>query len=151
MSEEIEKGKLKQAILRDIQQLYGGQSLYLKNNGTAYVQVVRMRQNIKERRYKFSVPEEKIEKLEELIFVHDFFNIVIREREGHPEESKIKIKIILDNGREEIVEKWSGDQHKDFDTIYNFLFDIIETAKENAVPTYKGPYDFSWRPESFEI
>ena len=140
---------LKQSSLIDIQPLFGGQNLFLNSNGDIIAEIVRMREKIKCKRYKFNVPKSKINEFKDLLNEHNFPKIDIPERAGVPDEARPKIKIILNDGSKWTKSKWANDKHEDFDKIYGWMLNIINEAEEKYEPFYKGSFEYNWRPEGF--
>ena len=138
-------------ILRDVQGLFGGQNLYLKNNGQIIVQNVQLgkeKPGLEERRYIFSINSKEAEKVNFLINKHKFFDIKIPERLGVPDEARPTITVILSSGESKTISKWFNDVHPDFDAIYSYLIKLTQKVNKMA-PDYQGSYDYDWKPKDF--
>jgi hypothetical protein len=145
----MEHSKLEELILIDVQALFGGQKFFLKGNGMVYFETVTLREAIHSRRYKLYLNEMELKELEELIFTHNFFEIMIPERSGLPDEASPALTIRLHSGKERTVWKWESDKHTDFDAIYNWILVLIKKVQNDTLPYYLGVYEDEWKPKAF--
>lgn len=135
-------------ILIDFSGFGMGRKIYLRRDGTCYLQAID--RSMGEVRYEFRVPPEELQEIERLLVKHCFWNIKTDERRGYLDEGKSSVIVHLDTGESREVEKWSADKHPDFDPIYERLRGLRQfTNEKNQV--YEGARDFQWRPSGFEI
>lgn len=145
--------KLKQMILLDVQGLFGGRELWVYPDGKAIARLVRVPQSEKtkssfeETRYEFIFSQKQNTQLLYLIKKHHFFSMKTKDRYGVPDEAR-PIIYIKSGSKTHSVGKWDNDQHKDFDPVYQYLLQIIQSAKSGK-KTYDGDYDPSWQPKNF--
>ena len=139
---------LKQLSLKDVQSLFGGQNFYLKGDGTAYIEVVKMREAVKCRRFKVKLTNDQLKELNRLLKECNFFSISISNRPGLPDEASSEINVLLISGEKKTVTKWASDKHPDFDSIYNWLLNIIRETEVAFKPFYAGNYQYDWKPNS---
>ncbi len=140
---------LKTVVLSDVQGLFGGQSLWIAEDRTAYVETVGHKQGANglwSTRYKTTLTPADWTKLERLVNEHHFRSIRMRQRPGVPDEAHPTITIVTRSGDTTSVMKWANDKHADFDAIYDYL---LELCKRKADVLLEGPYDYSWRPPGF--
>ena len=145
---QIDVQQLKQVILRDVEGMRGGRTLWITAEGKAICSIVTGgKGGLHEIRYTFDVSEEQRSNLLDLINKHRFFSIQTKNRYGEPGETRPRIFIKSESG-EYAVAKWIGDNHEDFDPIYQHLLKIAETRKNGEI-IFQGTFDWDWKPEGF--
>ncbi len=138
-------------MLRDVQALFGGQNVYVGDDGAVAVQVVKRRPDktvLWETRYEWPLDREFRAEMERAIVDHHFFEIVIGREAGKPDEARPTIRVVLKSGRSRTVAKWENDPNKDFEAIQKKLLDLVKQAQKRK-PFLEGPYDSNWRPKGF--
>jgi hypothetical protein len=145
--------KLDQAVLLDVQGLFGGLNLWISADGKAICSFVappgpeaKGAPGFQESRYEVVLSQEQRATLLGLVNKHGFFSIKTRERSGVPDEARPMI-YIKSGAKAHAVAKWAGDTHKDFDPIYQFLRKTAEAMKSGEA-VYRGAYQ-QWEPEGF--
>ncbi|MCP4602335.1 MAG: hypothetical protein GY847_17770 [Proteobacteria bacterium] len=143
--------QLDQIILLDVQGLWGGRDLWILDDGTAYCRIVvppeAGESGLQEKRYRFNIPQEDIDRLVELIQSHEFFSIQTEDRLGVPDKAR-PIIYVAAGDRTAVVAKWANDRHPDFDPIYEVLVELAEVG-ENGELVWSGSLDWEWRPDQF--
>lgn len=142
---------LDMVVLKDVHPLYGGYNLFLHGNGDGIVQVVAFRQSppgFSEQRYRISLPPATMAHLARAIEKHSFFQIVLKDRPGLPNEARPTIFVGLTSGDSLSLSKWFRDKHPDFDALYQMLIDIARPA-QRGTPIYDGEYDRNWIPDGY--
>ncbi|MCC6487810.1 MAG: hypothetical protein IT364_09950 [Candidatus Hydrogenedentes bacterium] len=145
-SAEIEEG-----LLLDVQGLFGGWDVWVGAQGDAYSRSVtppdRGQHGLQEVRYKFALSAEERAALFDLIRKNDFFNIIMRERPGIPDEARPAIWVKTASGSR-LVSKWAGVENEDFDAIWAFLLNLTPSGEKDT-ELYRGDFDWQWQPDGF--
>ena len=145
---QIKVKQLKQVILRDVEGMRGGRTLWISAEGKAICSIVAGgKAGLHEIRYTFDVSEEQSSHLLDLINKHEFFSLQTKNRYGIPGESRPSILIKSESG-EYAVGKWSNDNHDGFDPIYQQLLKIAEARKDGEI-IFQGTFDWEWKLEGF--
>jgi hypothetical protein len=131
--------------LRDVQPLLGGQDLYLHGDGAAVAVVV---ERGRFKRYRLGPSPHRASGSANLLKRFDPREIPSSTRPGQPDESKPGIHGVLASGERFDVERWVGDEHPQFSTIYGWLLNVVYDAAKGK-PEAEGLYDPAWRPEGF--
>ncbi len=142
------KKSFKEVHLMDVQGLFGGHNLFIRNDGSLFLQVVRhSNRGLVDRRFKGKLEAEEIERLSLLMQSVDFENMSIPDRMGVPDEARPTIIVFKEN-RIISKAKWANDFHEGFDKIYGFLKRIIR-QQEETVPFFKGNFSRRFHPKGF--
>jgi hypothetical protein len=147
----VELQQLDQVILLDVQGLWGGQDLWISDDGQAVCRIAvaptRGQSALQEKRYRFEVSDEERATLLRSVNRHRFLSIRTKDRLGVPDEARPLISV-KSGDKEHAVAKWAGDKHGDFDPIYQSLLEICESG-ETGKPVFSGTYDWDWKPDGF--
>lgn len=150
-NKKVATGIINMVSLKDVHPLYGGHNLFLHGNGEGVVQVVTFRQippGFSEKRYRITLPPEEMAHLAQVIEIHSFFHISLKERPGLPNEARPTISVRLTSGKSLSLSKWFRDKQPDFDALYQILIDVARSV-QGETPVYDGEYDRSWVPDGF--
>jgi hypothetical protein len=142
---------LKAFALFDVQGLWGGQDLWVGEDGRGYAQVVKPEKGeggLQARRYSLRLSPKKVAELERLLGVHDFINLTTPRRPGVPDEARPVICVWPQSGTPVCVSKWAGDKHPDFDAVYEAALGLLSELQDDQV-AYRGPFDWGWHPPGF--
>jgi len=143
---------LLECALLDVQGLWGGRNLWIREDGSAVLQVVTPpppgKSGLWEKRYEFKVDRERWSCFETLVGLHDFLDLKIRERPGVPDEARPTIRVVPKSGPAVEVCKWANDKEPRFDPLYQFLLGICRSG-ETGKPAAEGAFDHAWRPPGF--
>lgn len=129
--------------LKDVQGLFGGQNIFIDRQGKVFVQIVKPGNF--EKRYSLKLTAAEVAELNGLLEKNSFSTIQVELRPGRPDEARPTISVLSANGQEKTAAKWAGQQHPQFDPIYQHLLTIAGRA-EQSEPIYQGQYDPAWRP-----
>ena len=147
---EAQTVPLEALVLQDVQGLFGGQSLWVSADRTAYVQLVGRRAGepaLWERRYKTTLTAEEWAEAERLIRAHHLLTVKMPNRPGVPDEAHPVITIVTRAGATTRIGKWANDKHPDFDPVYSFL---IGLCRPRGTLIREGPIDWKWTPPGFD-
>lgn len=143
---------LNSLVLLDVQGLWGGQSLWLREDGTAVVQVVtppkRGQSGLQARRFAVRFTDSQSEALNRLLQEQPFATTRTPDRTGIPDEASPTIWVRTKAGTAFAAMKFANDKHKAFDSVYDYLLKLVETGKQGRA-VYSGTYSWDWRPEGF--
>jgi hypothetical protein len=145
---EISSATFDRILLQDVQGLWGGQNLYIASDGTVVAQIITPNRGLQERRIEFSLPPAKISELIQILNEARFFSIQTEDRLGEPDEAHPTLIVKLKTGQRCMVQKWDGDKHVEFDSIYKWLLAVVDLSKQNK-PVYEGPLDWTWKPDGY--
>ena len=140
--------KLKSVMLQDVQGLTGGQSVYITEEGAAWVQIVRTPKaheiGLQEERFKADLAAAERDELAKLLAKNGFWNQTSSVRPGVPDEARPTITAVTDLNTHSVA-RWANDRTKEFDAVYEALKTV---AKKTAAskPVFAGKYDPSWKP-----
>jgi hypothetical protein len=136
-------------ILKDVQPLFGGQNVYLKQDGSGIAQLVVPRPTspgLHERRFRLGPDPAVMLRIAESVRDDKFFEMSLPDRAGLPNEAKTTIAIELTSGQSHRVSKWANDKHAGFETIYQLVLRRAQESESGEV-LYHGTYDPRWIPE----
>lgn len=139
---------LKTVILRDVQPLFGGQNICLKQDGSAIAQLVAPRPTppgLHERRFRLGPNPAVVLRIAESVRNDKFLEMSLPDRAGWPDDAKTTIAIELASGRSHRVSKWANDKHAGFETIYQLLLRRVQESERGEL-LYEGNYDPRWTP-----
>lgn len=129
--------------LRGVQGLIGGQNVYIRGQqNIVTVQVVTPTQsNLHERRFQWRLTDTERYDLLDTLEKYPPWEIRISLRPGIPDEPHQEITWdgMMDN-KSVTVAKWAGDQHPDFDALYNYLQRYVRQT-EKMKPVWNGRYE----------
>jgi hypothetical protein len=140
---------VKSVILKDVQPLFGGQNVYLKQDGSGIAQLVAPRPTspgLDERRFRLGPDPAVMLRIAESVRDYKLFEMSLPDRAGLPNEAKTTISIELTSGRSHRVSKWANDKHAGFETIYQLLLRRAQESEPGEL-LYHGNYDPRWTPE----
>ena len=145
---------LKQVVLNDAHGLWGGESLWLAEDGTAVVQVVseppQGQVGLWEKRYRRKVPEAQRAEIERLVGAHDFFSLKAGfPRTGVPDEAAHAVYLVAKDGRKLTAVKWAKDKRPRFDALADVLFGMMRTTEGREL-IHEGLFDWDRAPDGFE-
>lgn len=144
-------GEFQQAVLLDVQGLWGGMDLWISADGQAACRFVSPPRDgesgLQEIRYEFRLSDAQRAEWAGLIAKHSFFSLRTKVRQGYPDEAR-PCMYIQAGGQRRAVAKWASDTHKKFDPLYAFLRALAAGGRAGRL-TWKGPYERNWRPEGF--
>ena len=142
------KKPFEEVHLYDIQGLFGGQNLYIRNDGSLFVRVIRPSDTgLSERRFKGVLEAAEIVKLSHLMESVDFEHLSMSDRQGIPDEARPTIILFKEN-RIISKAKWANDFHEGFDEIYGFLNRIVRLQEKTAF-YFEGRFDHHFHPQGF--
>jgi len=122
--------------LRDIQGLFGGQSLVLKSSGEFVTRIVKPVHNrLYEKRYVGRVNFAEVVRGLDLAQLDHYRETV---RAGMPDESRPKIRVWFTNGAVKGYSKWAEDSDEHFDRVYRKLLKLAHAKNGRLV--YSGNY-----------
>ena len=151
MQSEPESEQFDQIILFDVQGLWGGQDLWISGDGNAVCRFVASptqgQTGLHETRYNFTLSAQQQTTLLQLVKKHRFFTLKTTERDGVPDEAH-PIIFVRSGARSHSVGKWANEKRDDFDPIYQFLLQIIDSGR-NGKHGHSGPLEWGWRPDGF--
>lgn len=139
---------VKSVTLKDVQPLFGGQNVYLKQDGSGIAQLVAPRPTspgLHERRFRLGPDPAVMVRIAESVRDDKFFEISLPDRAGVPNEAKPTIAIELTSGQSYRVSKWANDKHAGFETIYQLLLRRAQESDPGKL-LYDGNYDPRWTP-----
>jgi hypothetical protein len=139
---------VKTVILRDVQPLFGGQNVYLKQDGSGIAQLVAPRPTpprLHERRFRLGPNPAVMLRIAESVRDDKFLEMSLPDRAGLPDEAKTTIAIELASGRSHRVSKWANDKQAGFETIYQLLLRRVQESERGEL-LYEGNYDPRWTP-----
>ena len=139
---------VKTVILRDVHPLFGGQNVYLNQDGSGIVQRVAPRPTppgLHERRFTLGPDSALMLRIAESVRNDKFLEMSLPDRAGLPDEAKTTIAIELTSGQSHRVSKWANDKHAGFETIYQLLLRRAHEGKQGKL-LYQGNYDPHWTP-----
>jgi hypothetical protein len=139
--------RFKAFVLYDVQGLWGGQDLWVGEDGRGYAQLIR-KGGLPVRRYRVRLSPEEVAELERLLGVHDFMNLTTRRRPGVPDEARSVLCVWPQSGTPVCVAKWAGDKHPDFDAVYEAALGLLSELKDDQIVD-SGPFDWGWHPPGF--
>jgi len=148
----VDVSEFDQAVLLDVQGLYGGRDLWLSSDGKAVCRFVG--QGVpQETRFEFEASREQLARLRNALQKHGFSSIWVPRRDGVPDEAHPKI-FIASGSHQVAVAKWDNDKNADFDAVYNILLEIAESGKKGKqLPVDKVDRnqncDWGWKPSGF--
>ncbi|HVS38202.1 MAG TPA: hypothetical protein VMS17_21765 [Gemmataceae bacterium] len=145
---------LRSVVLLDIQGLFGGQDIWIAEDGAAFAQVVEPVRGkgawgFHVRRYRLHVPLNQITDLERLVATHDFLRLKNPTRPGVPDEASPMISLVTKAGDAFCVGKWANDKNSDFDPVYDLLLNLLKAEDKQLIEEQQGPIDWSWHPDGF--
>lgn len=147
----VELQQLDRVILLDVQGLWGGQDLWISDDGQAVCRIAeapsRGQSALQESRYRFKLSGEERETLLRSVNDHRLLFIKTKDRLGVPDEARPLISV-KSGAKEHAVAKWAGDKHVDFDAIYQSLRQVCESGRK-GMPVFSGAYDCEWKPDGF--
>ncbi|MFC1745467.1 hypothetical protein ACFL35_15845 [Candidatus Riflebacteria bacterium] len=131
--------------LNDVQGLFGGRNIYLKNNGEFMIQIVH-RGHFEDRK-RGVLPQNMLDKIIRTVTEIKFESIEIKQRPGVPDEAQPQITIFLDDKCMSRA-KWANDRHTEFDIIYNLLLEVAALDIKKVI--YSGEYKYDFFPDGFK-
>jgi hypothetical protein len=139
---------LKSFVLHDVQGFFGGQSLWVCEDRTAFVQVVRVpppgQSGLWEKRYKTTLTPEQWAEMERLVGAHQLLTARMPDRPGIPDESHPIIAFDTRAGETVRLGKWAGDKHPGFDPVYAYLLGLCKPTGELI---HEGEFVGGWKPD----
>jgi hypothetical protein len=140
---------VKTVILKDVHPLFGGQNVYLKQDGSGIAQLVVPRPTppgLHERRFRLGPDPAVMRRIAEAVRDHGLLEMSLPDHPGLPNEAKTTIAIELTSGRSHRVSKWANDKHAGFEAVYQLLLRRAQEG-EHAHPSYQSNYDPHWTPD----
>lgn len=135
-------------VMHDIQGLWGGEAIWVKEDRTAIIQVVESGQ--KEKRYRARVRDAAWTELERLIGAHDFLHLQISPRRVEPDEAHPLVALVTKDGTRARVGKLGNDSHPRFDALYGHLREMCRATEGARELIHEGEYDWSWCPDGYD-
>jgi len=135
-------------MLHDIQGLYGGRALYIRPDGSAVVQDVRVGADdgLEDRRFEFHVPEAELDAFARALRETGFREREFPDRLGIPDEARAVLWVRFMDGEARGVGQWEGARHPAFSAVVAPLAELMDRAARG--PAYATvPYDHAWRPD----
>jgi hypothetical protein len=139
--------------LRDVHPLYGGQNLFLSDNGRGFCQLVSRHPGspaLFEKRYEFIWPRNSMRSLAEIMSAHSLIDIPSSMEPGLPDSARPKISVRLASGKSVDVSRWQHDNNPDFDAIYRALLEVVKSCAQTGKLFVEGRYDPKWLPGGFQ-
>lgn len=134
--------------LKDVQGLFGGRNIYINSQGMVWVQVVD--KNRMEKRFQFQMNPQKLNEINLILSKNNYLKFKTNQRMGVPDEAYPVLKVLLTTGEINEVGKWAGDEHPQFDAIYNWLIlKVVPPYQSKTI--YEGSYQNNWSPPGFKI
>jgi hypothetical protein len=135
--------------LRAVHGLWGGMNVFLKADGSLWVQdVSREGDGFLERRFQGSLPASEVKELEALLGRHDFPSIRIPPRTGIPDETSVTLVARLKDGRAVTLSAFTQDVHEGFTPVHHWLR-VRGERIDHARLVYQGAPDPAWKPPGF--
>lgn len=141
---------LRSFALNDIHALYGGRALWALEDHSSVVVVVARGEGVQrgfwEKRYRVTLSETQWAEVEKLAAQHSFFEIVVGERFGIPDEGRPTIEMTAMDGQSAKIQKWAGTKHPGFEAIYRRLWELCRLEGELIC---EQPFVWNWRPAGY--
>jgi len=141
---------LRSFALNDIHALYGGRALWALEDHSGIIVVVTRSEGAHrgfwEKRYRIALSEEQWTDIEKLAARHSFFDLLVGERLGLPDEGRPIIEMTATDGRSARVQKWAGTKHPGFEPIYRRLWELCRLDGELIC---EQPFVWDWRPAGY--
>lgn len=141
-------GAFQRVMLRDVEDLNGGQNVYVYDDGRVLVQVVspaQGKQGLQERRYAWKLDAKRLVELRQLLDKHPPREMNLS-RPGIPGEVQVEIEVISKSGAHIRMRQWADDAQSDFGALHTYLLRTARETKKRK-PVREGAYDQDWRPE----
>lgn len=146
---------LRSFILHDVQGLDGGQALWVDEDGSAILQVVRPSPPEKkilglwEKRYTLKLSDQQKTEVEQMASARHILAIKTGEKYGIPDEANRLIVLVTTDGQTFKVSRWDHEKHPDFNAFCGYLQGLCHPPPGEK-PIYEGAFDWDWRPDGFE-
>lgn len=134
--------------LSDIQGLFGGQSVFVHQDGTCIVRRVTVSgwlhgHELREHRYLAELPPNSVEKLVQIAEKTGFEHYREKRSAGIPDEGHPIIGWQKTSDTHIEASKWAGEKAPKFDPLYSALLRCIEDAT-HVKTLYRGSFDYRW-------
>lgn len=142
---------LRSFMLFDLSGFRGGDALWVGEDKTAIIQLVRGSHNgMWEKRYQIQLTPEQWANVERLIGAQHFMSLIIPKRNGVPDEGRVTISITTKSGQTKTLTNFIKDRHLDFDQIYDYLISLCRQVEE-IEPIHEGEWNPEWHPEGMDF